>query len=79
VSGFLAGVGILCLALWLVGVAGVLDRLPASPTDNWVKLLLGLGLLALSVLTRRQDLGDDLERDLGRRLPAEVEPDRPVH
>jgi hypothetical protein len=79
VSGFLAGVGILCLALWLVGVAGVLDRLPASPTDNWVKLLLGLGLLALSMLTRRQDLGDDLERDLGRRLPAEVEPDRPVH
>jgi hypothetical protein len=79
VSGFLADVGILCLALWLVGVAGVLDRLPASPTDNWVKLLLGLGLLALSMLTRRQDLGDDLERDLGRRLPAEVEPDRPVH
>lgn len=78
-SGFLADVGILCLALWLVGVAGVLDRLPASPTDNWVKLLLGLGLLALSMLTRRQDLGDDLERDLGRRLPAEVEPDRPVH
>jgi hypothetical protein len=79
VSGFLAGVGTLCLALWLVGVAGVLDRLPSSPTDNWVKLVLGLGLLALSALTRRQDLGDDLERDLGRGLPAEVETDRAAH
>ena len=78
-SGFLTGVGTLSLALWFVGVAGVLDRLPSSPTDNWVKLLLGLGLLVLSALTRRQDLGDDLERDLGRGLPAEVEPDGPVH
>jgi hypothetical protein len=79
VSHFLAGVGTLWLALWLVGVAGVFDRLPSSPTDNWVKLVLGLGLLALSALTRRQDLGDDLERDLGRGLAAEVEPDRSVH
>jgi len=71
--------GVLCLALWLVGVAGVLDQLPASPYDNWLKLLLGLGLLALSALTSRQDLGDDLERDLGRRLAAEVEPDGPMY
>jgi hypothetical protein len=78
-AGFLAGGGVLCLALWFVGVAGVLDRVPASPTDNWAKLLLGLGLLGLSALTRREDLGDDLERDLGRGLPTEVEPDGSVH
>ena len=58
--------GIACLALWLAGVIGVLDGLPVNAADNWLHLLLGLGLLALLALTSREDLGDDLERDLGR-------------
>ena len=76
---FLTGGGISCLALWFVGVAGGLDWLPVNPADNLLHLLFGLGLLAASALTSREDLGDDLERDLGRGLTAEVEPDRPVH
>ena len=63
---FLGLGGIACLVLWLAGVTGVLDGLPVNAADNWLHLLLGLGLLALLALTSREDLGDDLERDLGR-------------
>ena len=61
---FLGLGGIACLALWLAGVIGVLDGLPVNAADNWLHLLLGLGLPL--ALTSREDLGDDLERDLGR-------------
>ncbi len=67
---FLLGGGFVYLALWLVGVIGVLDGLPANPADNWLHLVLGLALFGLLALTSREDLGDDLERDLGRGLAA---------
>jgi hypothetical protein len=67
---FLLGGGFVYLTLWLVGVIGRLDGLPANPADNWLHLVLGLALLGLLALTSREDLGDDLERDLGRGLPA---------
>jgi uncharacterized protein DUF4383 len=76
---YLTGAGIAALALWLLGVSGLLDRLPANAADNWLHLLLGLGLLALLALASRQDLGHDLERDLGGGLAAEIEADRPAH
>ncbi len=39
--------GVASLTLWLGGVVGVLDWLPANAADNWLHLLLGLWLLAL--------------------------------
>lgn len=76
---FLRGGGFVSLGLWFVGVTGALDGLPVNAADNWLHLLAGLGLFALSALTSRKDLGDDLERDLGGRFAAQVEPHRPPH
>ena len=76
---YLAVAGIASLGLWLAGVIGLLDWLPVNPADNWLHLLLGLGLLALLALTSRKDLGDDLERDLRWGLASQVEPDRPAY
>jgi hypothetical protein len=67
---YLLGGGFVFLVLWLVGVIGRLDWLPANAADNWLHLVLGLALFALLALTSREDLGDDLERDLGRGLAA---------
>jgi hypothetical protein len=67
---YLLGGGFVFLVLWLVGVIGRLDWLPANPADNWLHLVLGLALLGLLALTSREDLGDDLERDLGRGFAA---------
>jgi hypothetical protein len=47
---YLIGGGFVYLVLWLVGVIGDLGGLPANTADNWLHLLLGLGLLALSNL-----------------------------
>ena len=44
----LTGGGIASLALWFAGVVGALDWLPVNAADNWLHLLLGLGLLALA-------------------------------
>jgi hypothetical protein len=63
---FLRAGGIACLTLWLAGVIGVLDGLPVNAADNWLHLLFGLALFLVLALTSREDLGDDLERDLGR-------------
>jgi hypothetical protein len=76
---YLRWAGVACLTLWLAGVIGLLDRVRVNAADNWLHLLLGLALLALLALTSREDLGDDLESDLGRRLASEVEPDRAPH
>lgn len=76
---YLTGAGIACLGLWLAGVTGLFDRLRVNAADNWLHLLLGLGLFALLALTGREDLGDDLERDLRWGLASQVEPDRPAY
>jgi len=39
---------------------------------NWLHLALAVVLLGLPLLVGGQDLADDLERDLGGRLSAEV-------
>jgi Domain of unknown function (DUF4383) len=44
---FLLGGGIAYLALFLLGMLGVMDWLPADDTDDWLHLVLGLGMLGL--------------------------------
>nr|WP_308042634.1 DUF4383 domain-containing protein [Micromonospora sp. PLK6-60] len=56
---FLVGGGAIYLVLWLYGL--VVDRstganfIPVNPADNWLHLLLGLGMIGLGVLTARGD------------------------
>ncbi len=72
----LAG-GIASLVLWLVGVTALGGWIPLNPADNWLHLLLGAGML-LALFPGGEDLGDDLESDLGRPLAAELQADGAV-
>ena len=49
---FLIGGGIVYLALWLLGLVGALDWLPADDDDDWLHLALGIGMIALGFLLR---------------------------
>lgn len=49
---FLFGAGALYVVLWLLGMASVMDWLPADVTDHWLHLVLGLGMLAAGLLFR---------------------------
>ena len=60
------------LALWLLGVAAAGSWLSLDLADNWLHLVLAVVLLGLPLLVGGEDLADDLERNLGGRLPAEV-------
>ncbi len=44
---FLIGGGVIYLLLWLDGILGAMDWLPADDTDDWLHLALALGMLAL--------------------------------
>jgi Domain of unknown function (DUF4383) len=73
---FLVGGGIVYLLLFGLGIAGVMDWLPADDTDDWLHLGLGVGMLALGLLLgRRRDveLQDGVSRDERReRVGARV-------
>jgi len=51
---YLLGSGSLYLVLFLMGIAGVGDWVPINSADNWLHLGLGLGLIALGLLTTRE-------------------------
>ena len=65
-------VALVSLALWLLGVCAAGGWLALDAADNWLHLGLAVALLGLALLVGGEDLPDDLERDLGGRLPAEV-------
>jgi hypothetical protein len=67
-----AALGLASLVLWLVGVFAVGGWLSLDPSDNWLHFLFAVALFGLASLVGGEDLADDLERDLGGRLPAEV-------
>jgi len=50
---FLFGGGAVYLVLWLVGLVGALDWLPANAADNWLHFAFGAVLVALGVVARR--------------------------
>jgi uncharacterized protein (TIGR02271 family) len=50
---FLIGGGVVYLVLFLVGMLGEMDWLPADDTDDWLHLGLGVGMLALGALLGR--------------------------
>ena len=55
---YLLGGGIVYLALFLLGLLGAMDWLPADDTDDWLHLVLGIALLAGWYVSRREEEGD---------------------
>jgi hypothetical protein len=50
---YLLGGGVVYLALWLLGVVGGGDWIPANTADNWLHFGLGIGLIALGYVSGR--------------------------
>ena len=46
---FLLGGGAVYVALWLLGIVGGADWIPANSADNWLHLAFGLGMIGLGV------------------------------
>ena len=51
---FLIWGGVIYLLLWVLGLIGVLDWLPADTADNWLHFALGAGMVALGYLLTRE-------------------------
>ena len=51
---FLVGGGVVYLLLWIVGLIGGLDWLPANSADNWLHFALGVVLLGAGLLLGRE-------------------------
>lgn len=50
---FLLGGGAVYVALWLLGIVGGADWIPANDADNWLHLGLGVAMIAAGVLLTR--------------------------
>jgi hypothetical protein len=44
---FLVVGGVVYLALWVLGIVGGADWIPANTADNWLHFLIGVGLIGL--------------------------------
>ena len=51
---YLIGGGAIYLALFVLGIIGGGDWIPANNADDWLHLLLGAGMIGLGVLTTRE-------------------------
>jgi 4-hydroxybenzoate polyprenyltransferase len=67
---FLVGGGVIYLVLWIYGL--IVDQnssgnfVPVNTADNWLHLVLGLGMIALGVLLSRRSAVTDATGRLGR-------------
>jgi Domain of unknown function (DUF4383) len=52
---FLIGGGAVYLALFLLGILGGGDWIPANDADNWLHLVLGVGMIGAGVVTTRDN------------------------
>ncbi len=50
---YLLGGGVIYLALWLLGILNGADWIPANDADDWLHLVLGVGLLSLGFVPTR--------------------------
>ena len=50
---YLVGGGVVYLALWLLGLVGGANWIPANTADNWLHFGLGVGMIALGLVTTR--------------------------
>ena len=51
---FLIGGGIIYLALWLIGLLGGLNWIPANDADDWLHFVLGVAMIGLGFVTTRE-------------------------
>jgi hypothetical protein len=51
---YLIGGGVVYLVLWLIGVVGAADWIPANTADNWLHFVLGIGMIGLGFVTSRR-------------------------
>lgn len=51
---FLIGGGAIYLVLFLLGIVGGGDWIPVNDADNWLHLVLGVGMIGLGVVTTRE-------------------------
>ncbi|NUT57043.1 MAG: DUF4383 domain-containing protein [Thermoleophilia bacterium] len=51
---YLIGGGVIYAALFLLGIVGGADWIPANDADDWLHLLLGVGMIGLGVITTRE-------------------------
>ena len=47
------GGGAIYVVLWLLGLLGGADWIPSNSADDWLHLLLGIGLIGLGVVLTR--------------------------
>jgi hypothetical protein len=50
---FLVGGGVVYLVLWLLGVIGAGDWIPANTADNWLHFGFGIGMILLGLVAGR--------------------------
>jgi hypothetical protein len=50
---FLIGGGVIYVALWLLGLIGAADWIPSNDADDWLHLVLGVGMIGLGVVLTR--------------------------
>ena len=50
---FLIGGGVVYLLLWLLGLVGGADWIPANSADDWLHFVLGIGMVGLGFVTAR--------------------------
>jgi Domain of unknown function (DUF4383) len=53
---YLIGGGVVYLALWLLGIVGGADWIPANTADNWLHFALGVSMIGLGVVSTRGDM-----------------------
>ncbi|MGE5691768.1 MAG: DUF4383 domain-containing protein [Pseudomonadota bacterium] len=51
---YLIGGGVVYLALWLLGLVGGADWIPANTADNWLHFILGVGMIGLGFALGRE-------------------------
>ena len=51
---FLLGGGVVYLALWILGLVGGADWIPANTADNWLHFVLGVGMVGAGFLLSRE-------------------------
>lgn len=51
---FLIGGGVIYLALWILGLVGGADWIPTNSADDWLHLVLGIGMLGAGLALGRE-------------------------
>lgn len=59
-GNFLVGGGVVYLALWVLGVIGAGDWIPANTADNWLHFVLGIGMIGLGFVAGRSRIGAEV-------------------